>query len=246
MRNSTNTFLDQILICPYTVNMNKMKSLRVIFCFIVGVCFMGICSCESSKTTLTYIGHASVKIVAKDGSVLYIDPNYSDGDYSMPADFIIVTHQHEDHKPCRKVKLKDDGQQFDNRDFLHDGIYETMNLGPFTVEAVPAGNKNHDIRYCVGYIVTVDGVKIYHAGDTSMIDQMADLKPRKLDYAMYPIDGMYNMDAVEATKVAEVVGARFSIPIHENDQGNSKKSDNFTPNGRLILEYGQTITVSPR
>ena len=46
----------------------------------------------------------------------------------------------------------------DNRDFLHDGTYETMNLGPFTVEAVPAGNRNHDIRYCVGYVVTVDGI----------------------------------------------------------------------------------------
>ena len=76
--------------------------------------------------------------------------------------------------------------------------------------------------------------------------QMKNLKSYNIDYAMYTIDGMYNMDAVEATKVADLVGARFSIPIHENDQGSSKKSDNFTPNGRLVLEYGQTITVNPK
>ncbi|MBO7424502.1 MAG: MBL fold metallo-hydrolase, partial [Clostridiales bacterium] len=138
----------------------------------------------------------------------------------------------------------DGGQKFDNTDFLHDGIYETMNLGPFTVEAVPAGgNPNHDVKYCVGYLVTVDGVTIYHAGDTSMIDQMKDLQSRDIDYAMYPIDGVFNMDAKEATEVATLVGAKNNIPIHEFDQNGSKKSDNFTPEGRLVLEYGQTIEI---
>jgi hypothetical protein len=62
---------------------------------------------------------------------------------------------------------------------------------------------------------------------------------------MYPIDGIYIKDAAEATEVANLVGALFNIPIHEFDQGNSKKSDKFTPAGRLILEYGETITIKP-
>ena len=223
---------------------------------------MCICSCESTKvpensskqeaakidysgkTTLTFIGHASVKIVAKDGSVLYIDPNYYAGDYSDPADAIIITHRHEDHLPYYSVKLKADGKQIDNRDALVNGEYKTFEFGPFTVEAVPAGgNPNHDIQYCVGYLVSVDGFTIYHAGDTSMIDQMKALKARNIDYAMYPIDGVFNMDAVEATEVANLVGAKFNIPIHENDRNGTKKSDKFTPQGRLILEYGQTIIL---
>ena len=223
-----------------------MKSLKKsFFLFILGVFLMGICSC-GKKTTLTYIGHASVKIVAQDGSVLYIDPAYSKGDYSAPADYILVTHGHDDHKPTSALKLKEGGVKIDNFKALVKGEYKTFDFGPFKVEAVPAGgNPNHDIRYCVGYIVTVDGVKIYHAGDTSMIEQMKDLTARKIDYAMYPIDGQFNMDAVEATEVANLVGARYNIPIHEFDQPGSKKSDKFTPKGRLVLEYGQTITVKP-
>ena len=221
-----------------------MKNIKFLCALIIGFSSVLIFSCGKGKTTLTYIGHASVKIVAKDGAVLYIDPNYSDGDYSMEADYIIVTHQHDDHKPCNKVKLKESGKKLDNRDFLHDGTYETMNLGPFTVKAVAAGgNKNHDVRYCVGYLVTVDGVTVYHAGDTSRIDQMNDLKSRNIDYAMYPIDGIYNMDAVEATEVATIIDAKFNIPIHELDQGTEKKSDKFTPQGRLVLPYGKTITL---
>ena len=50
---------------------------------------------------------------------------------------------------------------------------------------------------------------------------------------------------VEATEVAELVGACCNITIHEYDQGDSKKSDNFTPKGRMILEYGQTINIKP-
>ncbi len=223
-----------------------MKSLKKLMCAVLTGGFVAAGAFAESKTTLTYIGHASVKIVAKDGSVLYIDPNYSKGDYTDEADCIIVTHQHEDHKPYYKLKLKNGGVRIDNTKALHDGIYESYEVGPFKIEAVPAGgNPNHDVKYCVGYLVTVDGVTVYHAGDTSMIEQMKNLKARNIDYAMYPIDGIYNMDAAEATEVANLVGARFNIPIHEFDQGNSKKSDKFTPAGRLILEYGETITIKP-
>ena len=220
---------------------NLKKLLIVIF---TGGLFLAVCSCNSKKTTLTYIGHASVKIVAQDGSVLYIDPNYYKGDYSDLADVILVTHQHDDHKPYYKVKLKEGGKQIENRDALVKGEYKKYEIGPFKIEAVAAGgNPNHDVRYCVGYLVTVDGFTIYHAGDTSKIEQMKDLSSRKIDYAMYPIDGIFNMDAVEATEVANLVGAKNNIPIHEFDSDGSKKSDNFTPQGRLVLEYGQTIEL---
>ena len=224
-----------------------MRLLKKLLCsLVIGGLLMSVSACNSKKkTTLTYIGHAAVKIVAKDGSVLYIDPNYYAGDYGDDADYIIITHQHDDHQPYHTLKLKEGGTQISNLDALHDGIYETYDFGPFKVEAVPAGgNPNHDINYCVGYLVTVDGVTIYHAGDTSMIDQMKDLQSRDIDYAMYPIDGIFNMDAAEATEVANLVGAKNNIPIHEFDQDGSKKSDNFTPNGRLVLEYGQTIEIS--
>ncbi|MBR7079311.1 MAG: MBL fold metallo-hydrolase [Treponema sp.] len=209
---------------------------------------MGLASCGGGKTTLTYIGHASVKIVASDSSVLYIDPAYSEWDYENdPADYILVTHGHDDHKPDPSLKLKEGGRKIDHTQALHGGVYETFELGPFKVQAVAAGgNRNHDVRYCVGYLVTVDGITIYHAGDTSKIEQMKDLANLHIDYAMYPIDGIYNMDAAEAEEVANLVGACINIPIHENDQNGSRKSDGFNPKGRLVLKYGETIKIEPQ
>lgn len=78
-----------------------------------------------------------------------------------------------------------------------------------------------------------------------MLDSMAELKDKEIDYALYPIDGEFNMDATEATEVANLVGAKHNIPIHEFDKdGQPKKSEKFLPEGRLVLEYGETIELS--
>lgn len=198
---------------------------------------------EAGETTLTYIGHATVKIVAKDGTVIYIDPAFENGDYTEEADYVFVTHDHYDHVPSKDVVLKPDGKTVTHVEALHDGIYETFDYGNVKLEAVAASNANHNINECVGYIVTVDGITIYHAGDTSMVDQMKELAGKKIDYALYPIDGVYNMDAKEATEVATLVGAKNNIPIHELDEGSAKKSDNFTPDGKMVIAYGETIVL---
>ncbi len=196
-------------------------------------------------TTLTYIGHASIKLKSSDGTVIYIDPSFS-GDYSEPADFILVTHAHSDHQASsNQVEKKEDCIKITQKEALVDGEYSTFDYENIKIEAVAAGgNPNHDIKNGVGYIVTIDGITVYHAGDTSMIDEMNLLTDKNIDYAMYPIDGTYNMDAVEAAEVADLVGATHNIPIHEYDQGKVNKSDNFNPNGRLIVAYEETIVLS--
>lgn len=198
---------------------------------------------KDGETAITYIGHASVKITTADGRIIYIDPNY-EGDYSDEADYILITHSHDDHQPRKEVTLKDNGTIISYKEALVDGEYKVFEYDNLKIEAVPAGgNPNHNIKFCVGYIVTVDDIVIYHAGDTSKIDQMAELAERKIDYAMYPIDGIYNMDAEEATEVAGIVGAAYNIPIHELDDNSEKKSDNFKAAGKLVLNYGDTIIV---
>ncbi|MDD6038471.1 MAG: MBL fold metallo-hydrolase [bacterium] len=193
---------------------------------------------------LTFIGHAAVKIVAEDGSVLYVDPNYAMGDYSDAADVVLVTHGHSDHRPIKSLPTKDNYEKITYQEALVDGEYKSFEVGPFVIQAVAAGgNENHDISECVGYLITVDGITVYHAGDTSKIDQMSELSDRKIDYAMYPIDGKYNMDAIEATEAANLVGATHNIPIHDYNSGDERKQENFTPEGRLELAYGETITM---
>lgn len=201
---------------------------------------------EAVHTTLTYIGHASVKIVAKDGTELLIDPNYEEWDWKAEnPDIVIVTHGHGDHTPNYNLTMSDECTFINYKDAHTGDSYESYDVGPYHIEAVPAGNENHDIKYCVGYIVTVDGVSVYHAGDTSKLDSMSELADKNIDYAMYPIDGVYNMDAVEATEVAGMVGAKNNIPIHElNEDGQPAKEDNFTPDGKLVLSYGETIVIA--
>ena len=200
---------------------------------------------EEPKTMLTFIGHASVKIVAKDGTCIFIDPQYYKWDYkSEEADYILVTHGHEDHKPSRDLKLKEDGILITNKEAIIDGVHQTFDYGNVKIEAVPAANENHDIQFTAGYIVTVDGITFYHASDTSMIEEMKELTSRNLDYAMYPIDGEYNMGPEEATEVANLVGAKHNIPIHDMCVEDKSKFDRFTPEGKLFLEYGETIEAT--
>lgn len=198
----------------------------------------------AGQTTLTYIGHAAVKIVSADGKVIYIDPAQRGGDYTDEADILLITHGHDDHKPQEDVKVKSDGTTITWKEAHPDESYATFDIGDIHIEAVPAANSNHKLEECVGYIITVDGVKIYHAGDTSTLDTMGELTSYEIDYAMYPIDGTYNMGPTEATEVANLIAAKNNIPIHEYDNVmGKKKSDKFLPEGRLVLEYGETIVV---
>ena len=72
----------------------------------------------------------------------------------------------------------------------------------------------HDPKECVGYIITLNGVKIYASGDTSKTAQMESFAAMELDYALFPGDGRFNMGAREALECAVLVGAKHNILIH--------------------------------
>lgn len=195
---------------------------------------------------LTFLGHASCKLVTSAGTVVYIDPAYSQGDYTEEADIVLVTHGHSDHNVVSLVAQKGDCQVITHKEALVEGVYNSYTIKDVTIDAVAAGgNANHSIRDCVGYVLSFDGISLYHAGDTSYIEQMDSLAERNIDYAMYPVDGVYNMGPEEAMQVADTVGARFSIPIHPDYPG-SKKFEEFNPEGVLRMEYGQTIDLLAR
>lgn len=162
---------------------------------------------------LLYQGHASFRIVSDNGVVIYIDPYAGEG-YDLPADIVLVTHQHSDHNAVHLVKQKPKCRVVTDLEAQTNGIYNTFRIRRVNVKAVPATNDHHDPRECVGYIITVDGVKLYHAGDTSETDAMGEMVWMKLDYALLPIDGVYNMDPVNASICAARIGARHSIPMH--------------------------------
>ena len=162
---------------------------------------------------LLYQGHGSSRLITAGGTVVYVDPYAGEG-YDVPADLVLVTHEHYDHNKVALVTQKPGCRVLRAADMLVDGRYGVRRLGDVTVEAVPACNANHPIDQCVGYIVTADGRQVYFAGDTSELASMSDLAARHLDWALLPIDGVYNMDAKEAARCADRIQAKHTVPIH--------------------------------
>ena len=160
---------------------------------------------------LLYQGHGSYRIVSNEGVVIYVDPYAGEG-YDMPADIVIVTHEHSDHNQVDLVTLKDDGVILRHGDLFVDGEYPITKIKKVMIEGTPAENKNHTREECVGFIMTVDGITLYGAGDTNYYPEMESFND--LDYVLLPVDGIYNMSAQEASRCAHVIDSRYFIPIH--------------------------------
>lgn len=160
---------------------------------------------------LLYQGHGSYRIVSNEGVVIYVDPYAGEG-YDMPADIVIVTHEHSDHNQIDLVTLKDDGVILRHGDLFVGGEYPIKKIKKVMIEGTPAENKNHTREECVGFIMTVDGITLYGAGDTNYYPEMESFND--LDYALLPVDGIYNMSAQEASRCAHVIDSRYFIPIH--------------------------------
>lgn len=193
---------------------------------------------------LLYQGHGSFRIVTDDKTVIYVDP-YAGSGYDMPADIILVTHQHGDHNQIQEPAKKDKCVIIQNYDALQNGVYKDFDIKGIKIQAMPAYNKNHDKSQCVGYILTVDGMKIYASGDTSTTEEMKGFPALHIDYALLPMDGVYNMDPAEASRCAELIGAKHAIPIHMSpgELFNEQKAAMFTARNRLIVKAGEEIEL---
>lgn len=193
---------------------------------------------------LLYQGHGSFRITTDENIVIYVDP-YAGRGYDLPADIILVTHQHMDHNQIGMVAKKKNCRIIQNFDAIKDGKYQSFQVINVTINAVAAYNRNHPKNQCVGYILEFDGIKLYAAGDTSTTEEMKEFAGLKLDYALLPIDGIYNMDAREASCCADIIGARYSIPIHMKPGAlfDEKMAGKFTAKNRLIVRAGEEINL---
>ena len=193
---------------------------------------------------LFYQGHGSFRLTANDGRVIYVDPYVGEG-YDHPAAIILVSHQHGDHNQTDLCAKKPDCQIISNVEALEGGKHNDFDIDGIIIQAVEAQNKNHNPTECVGFIITIDGVKVYACGDTSKTEQMKTFADMKLDYAILCGDGVYNMNPDEAAECARLIGAKHNILIHVKpkalfDRGIAEAWD--APN-KLIVEPGQEISL---
>lgn len=173
------------------------------------------------------LGHDGFRV--SGSRTLYFDPWETDG---PEADLIFISHDHFDHcdpptvknllGPKTRIitekdsasKLKEAGITANITVMEPDDAIEVKEV---IIKAVPAYNVNKEKEFHprakrnLGFVVTMDGLTIYHAGDTDFIPEMADVKT---DVALLPVSGIYVMTAEEAVEAALTIKPKVAIPMH--------------------------------
>ena len=182
---------------------------------------------------ITLIKHGSLEIYY-DGLSIQVDPVSGLGkptDYAAEfpkADFILVTHEHGDHyDPTALDALQGENTQFitNARCAEMRGTGDVMANGDtreirkdIQLDAVPAYNYSegrtmfHPQGRDNGFILTIDGFRIYIAGDTEDIPEMADIKD--IDVAFLPVNQPYTMTVDQCVAAAQVIRPKVLIPYH--------------------------------
>jgi L-ascorbate metabolism protein UlaG (beta-lactamase superfamily) len=201
---------------------------------------------------ITWLGHASVMVkTSKD--IVYIDP-WKVGTTLPEADIILLTHDHYDHYSEDDINLL-----AKNRtriiapmatglvtDILQPG--QSLDIDDLSIEAVPAYNIDKEFHpkknNWVGYVLKLEGKKIYHTGDT---DHIPEMKGLVVDVALMPVGGTYTMTAEDACNALQDIRAEHVIPIHFGDIVGSRKDaeklSDISTNNIHILSQGETFTI---
>ena len=177
-----------------------------------------------------WLGHDGFRIDSE--KVIYFDPFQIKS--AVPADIIFISHDHFDHcseDDIKKIQKKDTVIVTDaaTAKKLKGSIRvvkpgDKLAVGTIAVEVVPSYNTNKNFHPkasgMLGFIVTIDGVRIYHAGDTDFIPEMNSIKT---DIALLPVSGTYVMTAEEAVQAALAIKPAIAIPMHFNAIVGSEK-----------------------
>lgn len=172
---------------------------------------------------LTWFGHDAFRLEA-GGLTIYFDPFRLPGQ-PIPADLICISHEHYDHcspedvakiqGPQTVILTEPQAAKKLSGTVRVLKVGERVTLGAVTVEAVAAYNTNKKFHpqanRWLGFVVTVEGVRIYHAGDTDLIPEMGQLKA---DIVLLPVSGTYVMTAEEAAQAALAIRPQVAIPMH--------------------------------
>ena len=186
--------------------------------------------------------HSSIKI--NEGKVIYFDPFKINKQYN-DADIIFITHDHYDHyseedidkviKPDTTIVIPEGMQVkllkkgIKNSNIITVEPEKTYVVEGLKFETIPAYNVNKAFHPkdngWVGYILEIDGIRYYIAGDTDITEEN---KRVKCDIAFVPVGGTYTMDFKEAAELVNEIKPKVAIPIHYGSiVGTSEDAINF-------------------
>jgi L-ascorbate metabolism protein UlaG (beta-lactamase superfamily) len=181
---------------------------------------------------------SSACVLIRGEKVIYIDPAHLPDEHTkLKADLILVTHPHPDHfdeatldklrKPTtRIVTVQGIAQRLTPRwdavSIVAPG--DRLTIGNISIEAIAAYNLNSGLHRkdsgWAGYVITLDGVRLYDSGDTNFTSEMASL--RDIDLAIFNLGPPYQMSGHEVIKAAETIKPRVIIPVHWAGTGNTE------------------------
>ena len=187
---------------------------------------------EYQGLKISWLGHDSFRI--KNGKTVVIDP-FKIRPIPEKAYILLITHEHYDHLSMDDIKkvvnenttvvtipaVKKELSSLKVKEIRAVKPGDKLKLGDVSIEVVPAYNLNkfrepgkvfhpkEDGK--AGYIIGINGVRVYHAGDTDAIPEMKGLK---VDVALLPVSGTYVMTAEEAAQAAKMVEPKLAIPMH--------------------------------
>ena len=179
---------------------------------------------EKDLNNISINCQSSIKI--SDGLTIYFDP-YDIKEKINNADYIFITHSHWDHFDLDSINnlvnektiiigpsnvIEKLNSNYKTLEVKPENIYNLNNISFMTVPAYNIDKEYHpkDAGY-VGYIVTLNNVTYYIAGDTDVLDE---LKVIKADVIFLPVGGTYTMTREEAVDLANTIKPKYAIPIH--------------------------------
>ena len=199
---------------------------------------------EYGGVKISWLGHDGFKI--RNGKTMYIDPYEIKG--GEEADILLISHDHDDHcsledakkiisakttivttaeskRKLSKTKAKEIRVAKPGQKILIDDVsIETVpayNVNKFESPGHPFHPKENEM---LGFIITMNKVRIYHAGDTDFIPEMEHFN---VDVACLPVSGTYVMTADEAVEATRHVKLKVAIPMHYGsivgDEGDAER-----------------------
>jgi len=198
------------------------------------------------------LGHATIKMSNSD-KIIYIDP-YNIKEAYNDADIIFVTHSHYDHfseedilkvkKESTKIVITEELYQkilelgFAEEDIITVKPNEEYQIEDIKFSTVPSYNTNKKFHpkenNWVGYIIEINNVKYYIAGDTDITEENKNIE---CDVAFLPVGGTYTMTAEEAAELANEIEPKVAVPIHYGSiVGTQVDAEKFKENLKSMVQ----------